>query len=258
MGFRNLGSAEVDMAGPVVLFDDGQHAVYWLGIPEETAFRCNVYLLKDGDEAFLIDPGNRGYFRQVRDRVAQLMAPERLTGLILCHQDPDVAASMVDWLDINPRLKVLSTPRAHVLLPHYGRSDYAAVNVTDKTVLRLPSGAELRFIEAPFLHFPGAFATWDARSRALFSGDVWAALDISWRLVVDDFDAHVPAMDLFHLDYMASNVASRGFANKLAGLDIEAILPQHGSIIPAEHVSRALEYLKKLRCGLDVIYADLD
>lgn len=254
----DLADLELDLERPTVLFDDGRHGVYWLGITDETAFRCNTYLLRDGDQAFLIDPGNRGFFEQVKGRVSQLMRPEEITGLILCHQDPDVSASMVDWLDFNPRIEVISTPRTHVLLPHYGRASYTAVSVNDTTVHRLPSGGELRFIEAPFLHFPGAFATYDTRSRMLFSGDIWAALDMQWRLVVEDFDAHVPAMDLFHLDYMASNVASRGFARKIEGLDIAAILPQHGSIIPRRFVPRALDYLKKLRCGLDIVYADLD
>jgi flavorubredoxin len=254
----DLATDELDIERPTVLFDDGQHAVYWLGITDETAFRCNTYLLRDGDQALLIDPGNRSFFPQVKSRVAQLMKPDEITGLILCHQDPDVSASMVDWLEFNPKLEVISTPRTHVLLPHYGVSSYRAVNVSDTTIRRLPSGRELRFIEAPFLHFPGAFATYDTTSQMLFSGDVWAALDMNWRLVVEDFDAHMPAMDLFHLDYMASNVASRGFAEKLVDLEIAAILPQHGSIIPRRHVPRALDYLKNLRCGLDIVYADLD
>lgn len=255
---EHLADADLDLERPTVLYDDGRHGVYWIGITDETAFRCNTYLIRDGDQALLVDPGNRGFFEQVRSRVGQLMPPEEVTGLILCHQDPDVAASMVDWLDLNPKLEVISTARTHVLLPHYGRARYPAVEVREASARKLPSGGELRFIEAPFLHFPGAFATYDATSKVLFSGDVWAALDVQWRLVVDDFEMHVPAMDLFHLDYMASNVASRGFAKKLVGLDIEAIAPQHGSIIPRRYVPRDLEYLDKLRCGLDIVYADLE
>ena len=72
------------------------------------------------------------------------------------------------------------------------------------------------------------------------------------------FEDHAAAMDLFHLDYMASNLAARGFVKRLEGVDIQAILPQHGSVIGPEHVASALEYLRTLRCGLDIVYADLD
>ena len=257
MGAIDFKDVAIDLEKPTVLFDDGKHSVHWLGITDETAFRCNTYLVRDGDEAIIVDPGNRAFFDQVRSRVAQIMPPEKVTGQILCHQDPDVGASMVDWLDLNPNMKVISTPRTHVLLPHYGKLTYPAFEVNEKTGYPLPSGGELRFIEAPFLHFPGAFVTYDTTSRFLFSGDIWAALDINWSLVVESFDEHIPAMDLFHLDYMASNVAARGFANKLDGMDIEAILPQHGSIIPRKHVAAAIEYMRELRCGLDIIYAGM-
>jgi flavorubredoxin len=124
-------------------------------------------------------------------------------------------------------------------------------------VLTFPSGRQLRFIEAPFLHFPGAFTTYDEATRFLFSGDIWAALDLDWTLVAEDFSDHPSRMDLFHIDYMASNAAARGFVNRLHGVQIEAILPQHGSIIPTAHVPAAIDYLRNLRCGLDILYAGM-
>jgi len=56
---------------------------------------------------------------------------------------------------------------------------------------------------------------------------------------------------------MASRKAARGFVNQIKDLEIDAILPQHGSIIPAEFVLMALNYLTHLNCGLDIIYPDL-
>jgi len=91
----------------------------------------------------------------------------------------------------------------------------------------------------------------------LFSGDVFAAIDIEWNLVVSDFEEHINNMNLFHVDYMASNIAARGFANKIETESIETILPQHGSIIGQENITNAIDYLKNLRCGLDIIYPNL-
>lgn len=245
-----------DPSRPTVLYRNEGHAVYWIGIVEETAFRCNTYLIRDGDRAFLVDPGGHAAFARVAERVAQILPPERVSGLILCHQDPDVAGSMTDWLNLNPAMEIFSTPRTHVLLPHYGQQHYPARDVEKEPELRLPGGSRLIFRPAPFLHFPGAFVTYDEASGALFSGDIWAALDIDWQLIVDDFDRHREKMDLFHKDYMASNIAARGFVRTLEDLDIRAILPQHGSIIGEKNVRAALEYLQNLVCGLDLIYAD--
>lgn len=257
MSDNPLAGVRIALDAPTPLFSDDHHQVYWLGITEQTAFRCNTYLIADGDQYILVDPGNRAFFGQVRDRVAQVVEPDRVTGMVLCHQDPDVCASMVDWLALNPAIKVYTTPRTQVLLPHYGVADYPFVDVEEAPRWVLPSGAALRFIPAPFLHFPGAFTTYDEASRYLFSGDIWAALDSDWKLVVDDFESHTTSMDLFHMDYMASNIAARGFVRRLDGLPIDAILPQHGSVIGPDHVGAALDYLARLQCGLDLVYPDL-
>ncbi|MEI7980304.1 MAG: MBL fold metallo-hydrolase [Bacteroidota bacterium] len=232
---------------PTLLFQDDQHAIYWLGVPEDSAFRINVYLITDGTEALLVDPGGRSEFQFVRQRVNQIIPGEQVTGMILSHQDPDVAASMVDWLEVNPAMKVISSSRTNNLLPHYGRSDYTFHSINEESSFFFSSGRKLRFIEAPFLHFPGAFVTCDETSKFLFSGDIWAAIDMDWRLVVEDFGFHELKMSLFHVDYMSCNVAARGFVNRIRHLPIDAILPQHGSVIPKNCNPRAIEYMLHLR-----------
>lgn len=247
----------IDLSTPTPLYISDHHTIYWIGIEEETAFRCNVYLIDAGDEKIIVDPGSRMYFQQVYDRIAQVIDPKSVTGLIACHQDPDVAASMIDWIGVNPDIMVFSSARAHVLLPHYGCSTYNAYDIAANPTYTLSNGHTLQFLEAPFLHFPGAFATYDVTSRFLLSGDIWAALDTDWKLVSDNFASHKLNMDLFHLDYMASGIAARGFARKLDPLAIDAILPQHGSIFDTDQVYEAITYLKTLHCGLDLIYPDL-
>jgi flavorubredoxin len=56
---------------------------------------------------------------------------------------------------------------------------------------------------------------------------------------------------------MASNIAASGFVHKIEDLPIQAILPQHGSIIPPDMVADALRYLKNLQCGTDILYPEL-
>jgi flavorubredoxin len=247
-------------AKPIRLDGGGKgHAVYWLGNDEPSAFRTNVYLIVDGDWVLLVDPGNRACFAGVRERVAQVVDPARVSGMILCHQDSDVAASMPDWLAVNPQMRVFTSPRTQVLLPHYGCADYAYADVEAEPVLARPSGGELYFVPAPFLHFPGAFATFDTASGFLFSGDVFASLDVGSRLWAEGFDELAGNMQLFHTEYMASNIAARGFVNRLQDmdLDIRAILPQHGSLIGEGHLPQAMQWLAGLRCGTDLIYPEL-
>ena len=250
---------ELSTNEPILLFEEGSHKIYWLGIDEDTAFRCNVYMICDEDEYIIVDPGNRAYFEVVKDKVSQITNPKNISRLILCHQDPDVGASMVDWLAFNSDIVIMSSGRTNVLLPHYGVSNYNFFDISEEKQFIFQSGRALEFIEAPFLHFAGAFTTLDKTANFLFSGDIWAALDIDWKLVVDedDFIMHETYMDLFHIDYMASNIAARGFVKKLDGKTIDAILPQHGSLMNTNSVQDALNYLENLQCGTDIVYGDL-
>jgi flavorubredoxin len=239
---------------PILLSDINNHQIYWVGINDNTAFRCNVYLIVDGNEYIIVDPGSRKFHQQVKNRISKIIEPTKITALILCHQDPDVSASMVDWLEINRDIIIITSARTNVLLPHYGESDYNFFDISISLEWVFESGNKLEFIEAPFMHFAGAFTTLDLTSSYLFSGDIWGALDVEWSLIVEDFKLHIVSMDLFHIDYMASNRATKGFAYKLDNKVIKAILPQHGSIIDSDNVSNAIDYLIDLQCGLDLIY----
>ena len=247
----------VDTSKSILLFEDGDYKIYWLGLNTDSAFRVNVYLIQSKDEAIIVDPGDRNFFKFIKKEVDEIIGSENVIGAIFCHQDPDVAASIVDWLNINPDMQILTTPRTNVLLPFYGIDEYNFFDVSEKDFV-FKSGRKLKFIEAPFLHFPGAFTTYCESSKILFSGDIFAALDIDWKLVVDNFETHKMAMDLFSKDYFACNRATKGFAMKIENLEIDAILPQHGSIIPKRFVKDAIEYLKELKCGVDLIYPYLD
>ncbi|MDX8410213.1 MAG: MBL fold metallo-hydrolase [Mariprofundales bacterium] len=258
---NETGNIDADLSLPTTLFEprsasQPNHAIYWIGLMEDSAFRCNSYLLIDGERAILIDPGSRANFAQAVSRVAQIMSPMKVTDLLICHQDPDVGASMVDWLDLNPELRIITSPRTQVLLPYFGKRNYTWINSEEPPETVLASGSKLQYINAPFLHSPAAFTTFDHTSGFLFSGDIWAAISSDWQLLVHDFDTHRANMDKFHLHYMACNRACRGFTAKLQDLEINAILPQHGSILDRCFVPQAIDYLNQLQCGLDLEYPE--
>lgn len=251
VGLRTAGDA------PVTLSSSPDHAVYWVGCQEDSPFRCNAYLIVDGDVRVLIDPGSRmHHFEQVKARVAAIVPPESVTHIVLHHQDPDVCDSLPDWLAV-AKATLIATPRCRVLLPYYGfggEVPFLDVSPNDNTVLELPSGKVLAFLTSPFLHFPEACVTFDEATGFLFSSDIGAAIENDWCLVVEDWEHHWKTMVPFHVFYMASNRAMRGFIDKIDPFPIEAICPQHGSIIPKPHVRAALQRLRELPCGIDLLY----
>lgn len=248
-----IRNEDVHFDEPVLLYGVDGHEIYWIGSLEETVFHCNAYLLRTGNQAYLIDPGGYYHFPQVHERVGRIMDPREVTHIIAHHQDPDLCASIPLWLQVQPNITVLTHSRAAVLLPHYGIPG-ERISPVDGTEMELAGGDTIQFIPAPFLHFPGAFATYDSKSKFLFSGDIFAALSGDWKLIVEDIEDHLGFMELFHIDYMACNKAIRGFLANVGNREISAILPQHGSVISTNHVPAALAWLQGLFCGVDLIY----
>ena len=145
----------------------------------------------------------------------------------------------------------------HVLLPYYGIADYTLFPTEKGSAYELPSGGHLQFYMAPHMHSPGSITVYDDNSQYLFSSDIWAAIDPNWKMIVRDFEAHKLKLDFFHKEYMASNIATCGFVRSIEHLEIQAILPQHGEIIPTDMIPPALDYLRNLQCGTALCYADL-
>lgn len=222
--------------------------VYWVGFDDETAgLRCNPYLILDGDEAVFIEPGSVPHFPIVRRKVLSVVDPRRIKTIIVSHQDPDLCAAIPRFEEIiGPDLKIATHSRAAILIQHYGlRSPFYHVDQNGWR-LTLKSGRELKFIFAPYLHFPGMFMTYDPVTKVLFSGDLFGAFSYDWSLYAGEY--YDEAMKAFHENYMpAREILARAMA-KLDGLEISLIAPQHGSII-RDNPRRYIDILRNLDCG---------
>ena len=238
----------------VLLIEKGHHKIYWVGTTSSQALRSNIYLIKDKKEGIIIDCGSRGEFQETLNRIKQIMPIAYVTKVFANHQDPDVTGAMVDWLELNPNIEIIASPNTHTLIKHYMAEgkEYKYFNTERNPSLTLDSGAVLEFIPSPFMHAPGAVAIYNRYTKTLFSGDIWAAISLEWKLILeDDFSEHIEHMDFFHQGYIASNKAARNFLINFKEREVNNIMPQHGSIILKENVNGAFSYLKNLKCGID-------
>ena len=228
--------------------------IYWVGFYDEAAsLHCNPYLLVDGDEVIFIDPGSIPHFPIVMRKVMDLVDPGAITHIIAQHQDPDVCGNLavVEDLIANNNLQIIAHTNTIRLIRHYGlRSQFYAVEKNDYT-LTLKSGRVLEFLFTPYLHSPGSIATYDRKTRSLFTSDIFAAIDKDWSLFAQG--NFLTPMDAFHQLYMPSNSVLRPCMERFDKMAIDRILPQHGSILEGDDVKRAINHLKTLPCGIDLM-----
>ncbi len=225
--------------------------IWWVGhyMPEDR-FQCHVYLIVNGTHSVLIDPGSRLTFAHTLRKIEQVIPFSHIRYFVCHHQDPDITAALplIDQLVCRKDAVIVSHWRAIALLRHYDLTLPFICVEAEQWKLDL-GNRELIFEFTPYLHFPGAFCTYDPTSQILFSSDLFGGFTDDWKLVAED-ENYFEAMRPFHEHYMPSHDILYHTLIKLEKLPLQAIAPQHGSIIPGKLIPYIFSELKKLQCGI--------
>lgn len=231
--------------------------IYWVGgCAQDGGLHCNPYLIVDGDEGVLIDPGSVLDFEDVYENVCSIISLEKIKYVILHHQDPDFCSAVPLFEKAGAKFEIVTHWRTQTLVKYYGiQSNYYIIN-ENEFKLTLASGRTLGFVLTPYLHFPGAFTSYDYQSRILFSSDLFGAFSYEWSLYAKG--DYIEKMKTFHEHYMPANSIIRPVMELFLGMEINMIAPQHGSIIK-ENIIAHIKELRDLECGtlLNPIKRDL-
>jgi len=222
--------------------------IYWVWDKDASGdMRCNPYLLFDGNEAVLFDPGSVLDFEKVISNIKEIVPLKKIKYVVLSHQDPDLCSCLPLLEKENTDFRIVTHWRTKTLIKYYGvKSGFYLVDENDYK-LKLKSGREIQFIPAPYLHFPGAIASYDIKTKTLFSGDLFGSMDSSESIFADE--SYMIGMKAFHENYMPSTQIMRPVMETFLLMGIEAIAPQHGSVIN-KNIKDYITVLRSLECGI--------
>jgi len=225
--------------------------IYWIGMYlVGDSFQCHPYLILNGNESILIDPGSMLEFEETVRKVETITPLSSIKYIILHHQDPDLAAAVpaIEKLINRDDLLVVTHSRMTVLIKHYLiKSNYYEIDKMDNK-LTCTSGFELEFLTTPYCHSPGAFVSYSPKTKVLFSGDIFGGIEESWEFYARE--DYFEKAKQFHAEYMPSKDIFNFALSKIEKLDMELIAPQHGSIIQKKYIPDLIEKMKDLDCGL--------
>jgi flavorubredoxin len=179
--------------------------------------------------------------------------------LILNHLEPDHTGWLVDYKRLNPKVKILASPKGAALVKSFYKLSDGVEAVKDGDSLDLGAGMVLKFLETPNVHWPETMMTFEPQSGALFSCDGFGSFGMLGERVFDDeFSAQEHSFfESEALRYYANIVASFGVfvkkaVDKLGGLNIKVVAPSHGIIWrkePSKIVERYMRYASYLDGG---------
>jgi two-component system, cell cycle response regulator len=237
-----------------------QHAVqvaarvWWVGdVLEDDPFQCHAYLVEAGERSVLIDPGSSLTIEATLRKVEEVVSLDSIATIVLHHSDPDICDSLHVLAERlhRPDLTVVTEWRAALLLRHMAvRFPFVSVEELGWR-WDLRDGRVLQFLLTPYLHFPGAFVTYEPMSGSLFSSDLFGGFNRAHRLWAES-DGDFEDLRQFHEHYMPSReILMAGLAAISARFpQLDCVFPQHGYLIPHRLVASMFEQLGKLECGV--------
>ena len=216
--------------------------IYWAGaidwdrrlfdelipLPEGTSY--NSYLIKGQKKTALIDTVDPTKEDDLLDNLDDLEI-EHLDYLVVNHAEQDHSGTVPLLLEIYPEAKVVTNEKCKkMLMEHLLIVEDRIITVKDNDTLSL-GGKTLRFIFAPWVHWPETMLTYLEEDKILFSCDLFGAHLADSNLWVDDEPrAYLSAKRYYAEIMMPFRKNIKKHLERLKDLEINTIAPSHGQI----------------------------
>ena len=216
--------------------------VYWVGardwnrrifdalipLPQGTTY--NAYLVRGGDKTALIDTVNPGFEEELVARIAQVSDAASLDYVIMNHAEPDHAGAIPHIMELSKGAQLVTTEKgAKMAQRYYGVPPERITTVQDSDTIGL-GGKTLKFIDAPWLHWPETMFTYLVENKVLFPCD-FLGFHTAYGFYDDEVEEFTPfAQRYFGEIMMPFSKMGQKALGKLNDLDIQIIAPSHGPI----------------------------
>ena len=220
--------------------------VHWIGVndpelrtfddlfPTEHGTTYNSYLIKGKDKVAIIDTVKGERAEEYLAKIRQLVDPAEIDYFVINHTEPDHSGSLAFMLQHCPKATVVSTQAAHTFLGNLIHSQFPAHIVKDGEVLDL-GGKHLRFIIAPFLHWPDTMFALLEEDGAIFTCDAFGSHYCGDSIFNDELPDFSADME-FYFDCIMRPFKDRALAaiSKIRSERIEVVCPSHGPVLRSE------------------------
>ncbi|UCE45885.1 MAG: FprA family A-type flavoprotein [Methanobacteriota archaeon] len=198
-------------------------------LPHGTSY--NAYLVKGADKTALIDTTNPGFEEELVDKISQHTEPTSIDYVIMNHAEPDHASACGRILSLaEEAILVTSAKGKEAAMMYFGVPEERIMVVDEGSSIDL-GGKTLKFVDAPWLHWPETMFTFVPEDRVLFPCDFFGSHIAYGEFYADEFgDGHT--LELAKLYFAEIMMPFRKPAmkaiEKVKALDPKLIAPSHG------------------------------
>jgi flavorubredoxin len=195
-------------------------------LPKGTTY--NSYLIKGKEKTALIDTVNPGFEEEFLKNIAEFADLKKLDYLIMNHAEPDHAGA-IPLILAKTNAKLVTTQKgAEIAAIYYKVQTDRILIVKENSTLNL-GGKTLKFIDAPWLHWPETMFTYLVEDRILFSCDFFGS-HTAQGFYDDAEDLLIDAQRYFGEIMMPFKAMGKKAIEKIKDFEIKMIAPSHGPI----------------------------
>lgn len=216
--------------------------VFDIVIPTEYGTTYNSYLVKGTEKTALIDCVKRPFAAEFLRNIEEIVPVSKIDYVIVNHSEPDHSGALAELLERNPSVTVLLSRSAKTFVDNLVNAGYPFRVVNDDEISL--GGKTLRFINAPFLHWPDTILTYLVEDKILFPCDFLGAHYSSPQTFNDELPEPANARKAFEFYYATIMRPHREHilkaCERLKDLPLDMIAPSHGPVLrkdPREYLA---------------------
>ena len=199
---------------------EGQYVV-----PEGISY--NSYFIKD-EKTAVFDTVDARFYDEWLKNVLAVSGGKAPDYLIVLHVEPDHSANVARFMKEFPAAKIVGNAKTFVMLKNFFGEDYAERRVVVAEGETLSLGKHvLKFVFAPFVHWPEVMVCYDETDKILFSADGFGRFGNPTES--EEWDCESRRYYFGIVGKYGAQV--QALLKKAAALDIRTICPLHGPVL---------------------------
>lgn len=194
-------------------------------VPNGMAY--NSYLILD-EKVAILDSVEIKFKDEWLNNIKRVLKDRKVDYLIVQHMEPDHSANIISLIKEYKDVKIVSNEKSFMMMQNYFKDDFKEnrIIVNEGDTLSLGKHT-LKFIMAPFVHWPEVMVTYDEYSKVLFSADgfgKFGTLDTNEDWACEARRYYFGIIGKYGLQV-------QNLLKKISLLDIKGIYPLHGPIL---------------------------
>ena len=189
----------------------------------------NSYLILDNEIA-IMDSVDKNFKDEWLLNIEKELKGKLPSYLVISHMEPDHSANIKAFMDKYKDAKIVSTQMAFNMMKAYFNTDFSERKILVKENDTLNLGKhELKFIMAPFVHWPEVMFTYDNYDKVLFSADAFGKFGANDKIDPEGWACEARRYYFGIVGKFGQNV--QNVLKKLEGLEIKTICSLHGPVL---------------------------